>query len=119
MRRWKQRRGVNQTIEAAKRSGHRMQSMANGFAVSNIERQPNYILHAAKCRGLRCDALRGLKIAVGYHNVRSALRRLQCNFAPDPAAPANNDKDLAAKLSLRRGGAEFRFFEGPVFDAHP
>ena len=94
-----------------------MQSVANGFAVSNIERQRKYILHAAKCRGLRCDALRGLKIAVGYRNVRSALRRLPCDFASDPAAPANDDKDLTTELFRRRLSAQFRFLEGPIFDA--
>src|SRR5277367_497809 len=116
-RRRKQSRCVNQTIKATERSDDRMQSIANGFAVANIERQRKCIFFAAECRDFSRYPLRCLKIAVGYHHMCAALRRLQCSFAPDPTSPANDDENLAAELFLRRLPPQFCFFQCPIFYA--
>jgi len=116
-RRRKQRSGVDETIEAAERGDHRMQSATNGFAVANIERHREDVFFATRRCHFSCNVLRRFKIAVRDHDMRAALRRLNRSFPPDSAPSANDDEDLTAELLLRRLTAQFGFFQGPVFDA--
>ena len=57
------------------------------------------------------------QIAVGDHDVRSALGREQSSCAADAAGSADDERDLPAEFLLRGLAANLRVFQHPVLDA--
>ena len=58
-----------------------------------------------------------LAVLIGDDDVRAALRQQQRDLPADAAATADDERDLAAELALRRHPLELRLFERPVLDA--
>ncbi len=63
------------------------------------------------------DSFSGLGIAVGDHDVCSALGCEEGDFTTDAAAAADDHHDAAGELFLGRLTADLGFFELPVLDA--